>query len=312
MKSLIILLLFATPSYCHGQLPDYYVFLIKGNANVISSGGKPVPLKQNGFIYTSDAIDLKTGAEVTLSDKELRFFVLRSPGIYKTKDIAKTKSDHAPGVTKTYLMLVWNELLNPNHDFTKFTNENIAGVYGGVSRGDLCNNLIFPVAGIITSSDSLHFKWHQTSATAKYALIIYDTERKEIINVAVQDTQKTLNITEAVHAMPGNYYWLVKGEKAGCEDEVPVYFEIITREAEQKLVASLLQTDEHTDLPGQLQAVNKLEKNAMIPAAAEYYSKLIEANPGNEALLKSYVLFLLKYGFDNEAYAIWQKAYLKK
>jgi len=312
MKNVITLLLLAISSYCNAQLPDYYIFLIKGEANLIKPAAKPIPVKPNSFIYTSDVIEVKKGAEITLADKSQQFFVLRSPGIYKTKDVAKTKPDHIPGVTQTYLKLVWNELLNPNHDFTKFTNDNIAGVYGGVSRSDECNNLIFPIQGLISSSDSLHFKWHQTSPISKYVLIIYDTERKEVVNMPVKDTQQTLLIKEALHTVTGNFYWLVKGENAGCEDEVPVYFEIITPETEQKMISSLLQGKDYNDLPGRLQAINKLEKNAMIPAAGGYYSKLINDNPGNGALLKSYVLFLLKYGFDKEAYAVWQKGDIKK
>ena len=127
----------------------------------------------------------------------------------------------------------------------------------------------------------------------------------------VKDTQKTLNLIQSLHSVTGNYYWLVKGENPGCEDEVPVYFELMTHENEQKLISSLLPGNANEDLPGQLQAIDKLEKNAMIPAASKYYSSLVNANPGNEALLKSYVLFLLKYGFDEEAVKEW-KAVTKK
>jgi hypothetical protein len=311
MKNLFIVLLF-TSLYCVGQLPDYYVFLVKGDVTVTKPGIKPVPVKQNSFIYKADIINLKNGAEITLADKDQNFFVLRSPGIYEAKNVAKTKPDHIPGITQTYLKLVWNELLNPNHDFTKFTNDNIAGVYGGVSRGDLCNNLIFPVKGLRTSADSLHFKWHQTSPASNYALIIYNSEGKEIVNMPVKDTQKTLHIIQALHSVTGDYYWLVKGENAACEDEEPVYFELMTHENEQKLISSLLPGNRYEDLAGQLQAINKLEKNAMIPAASAYYSTLVNDNPGNEALLKSYIAFLLKYSFDEKAYNMWQKIPVKK
>ena len=115
--------------------------------------------------------------------------------------------------------------------------------------------------------------------------------------MAVKDTQKTLNIIQALHSVTGNYYWLVKGENSGCEDEVPVYFELMTPENEQKLISLLLPKTNNEDLTTQLQAINKLEKNAMIYAASAYYSTLVNANPGNEALLKSYVLFLIKIWF---------------
>ena len=310
MKSLFIALLF-TASCCKGQLPDYYVFLVKGDVKVTKPGARPIAAKQNSFIYKADVIDLKKGAEVTLADKDENFFVLRSPGIYPAKDVAKTKPDHIPGVTQTYIKLVWNELLNPNHDFTKFTKDNIAGVYGGVSRGDVCNNLIFPVRGLRTSADSLHFKWHQTSPASNYSLLIYNSEGKEVVNMPVKDTQKTLHIIQALHSVTGDYYWRVKGENAACEDEDPVYFELMTHENEERFISSLLPGNPHQDLQGQLQAINKLEKNAMIPAAAAHYLNLVHENPGNEALLKSYIAFLLKYSFDAEAYSMWQKLPVK-
>ena len=223
------------------------------------------------------------------------------------KNLVKTKQDQVPGVTQKYLNLVWNELLNPKQDYTNFSNSNVGGVYGGVSRGDACNNLIFPIKGLRTSSDSLHFKWLNTSPATSYELLIYNNEGKEVVNMPVKDTEKTLDIVQSLHAVTGNYYWLVKGEHGGCEDEVPVYFELMSPGSEQRFISSLPPADTYEDLSGQLRLIDKLEKNSMILEASRCFSSLVRSNTDNKALQKSYVLFLLKYGFTKEANDLWQK-----
>ena len=85
MKNLLFLLLFSAYAYCNGQLPDYYAYLVKGEVTVVKPGAKPVLLKQNSFIYKVDEINLKSGAEITLVDKDQNFFVLRTAGSYPAK-----------------------------------------------------------------------------------------------------------------------------------------------------------------------------------------------------------------------------------
>ena len=100
MKTLHTILFLAIFFHCNAQMPDYYIFLVKGDVSVSKPGGKPVLLKQNVFIYKDQVIILKKDAELTLSDRDQNFFVLRSPGINKAKDLNKTKSAHIQGVTQ--------------------------------------------------------------------------------------------------------------------------------------------------------------------------------------------------------------------
>ncbi len=312
MKYICTLLFFLACSQCFSQVHDYYVFLVKGDVYVSKPGTNSALVKQNSFLDNGQLITIKKDAEVTIVGREQEYYVLKSPGTYKVKDLEKEKPNPISGVTKTYLRLVWDELFHPHEDFKSFTTNNSAVVYGGVSRTTDCNNLVFPIPGLKTSGDSLHFKWHKTSAASSYHLLVYDSQRKEVVNMPVKDTQKILNLTADLHSIPGNYYWLVESEDGTCEDEVPVFFELMSKENEQKLIASILAGNNDQDLPGGLQAINKLEKNGLIPAAAEYYSTLVNKYPGEEILLKSYVLFLLKYGYDDRAYSAWQKIPVKK
>jgi hypothetical protein len=97
----------------------------------------------------------------------------------------------------------------------------------------------------------------------------------------------------------------VKSNDATCEDEIPLYFELVTKEAEVRATDSIASINGDTDLSSQLQVINRLEKNGLIDAASDYYVRLIKANQHDAALRKSYVLFLLKYGFNEDALSAW-------
>lgn len=305
MKKILTLLFFIICLQSHSQVHDYYVFLVKGEALVSKTHGTPVLLKQNSLLHNGQVVIIKKGTEVTLAGKNQECYVLNIPGTYKLKDLDKEKPDPVSGVTKTYLKLIWNELFHPNDDFKTFTNNNNAMAYGGVSRGFECNNLIFPINGLKTSSDTLHFKWHQTSPSSKYTFFIYDGEGKDVAKIAIKDTQLTINKNQFSGSKTGKYYWLVKSDDATCEDEVPIYFELMTKNDEAKLISSLITITGNEDLQNKFQIIETLEKKGMIYSAADFYQSLIKENPDDEALRKSCVLFLLKYGFDEEATVAW-------
>ena len=307
MKHLLIVIFYACSQQCQAQLPDYYVYLITGEGTIAKSGAKPVAAKQSQLVYKNDIIVLKKGAEITLADKEASFLVLNTAGTYKASELVKkaTKKTN-DGITGKYLKLLFHELLDPNQDFEKFKKENIAGVWGGVSRGDDCGNRIFPINGLKTSAASIVFKWHKTSPSSKYSFFIYDGEGKELTKMSVKDTIQFVNINETLHGKAGKYFWRAISDDGTCEDEVPIYFDILTMENEKKQADMVAATTGNENLEVQLQQIDKLEKNAFINAASVRYAAAVKANPDNKVLLKSYIAFLLKYGFDNEAKASWK------
>ncbi len=163
--------------------------------------------------------------------------------------------------------------------------------------------MIFPVNGLRTFEDSLSFVWKQTSAAHSYTLFLYDGTGKEIISKPEKDTQAIIS-TVALQLQNGKYYWLIKGENGSCEDGRPLYFELMTKDEEAKLI-DLLITNNSEDLSNQLQIIDKLEKNGLIYVASNYYANAVKANSGDEFLARSYTLFLLQYGFDDEALKVW-------
>jgi len=307
MKYVLILILLAQCHQGQSQLPDYYVYLVTGDVTLSNNGIKPMTVKQKQLVYKNNTIVLKKGAEVTLVDKDGNFLVLNTAGTYKTGELIKkaTKKNNE-GITAKFLKLTFHELLDPHHDFEKFKKENIAGSGGGVSRGDDCDNRIFPVNGLKTSATSIVFKWYKTSPSSNYSFFIYDGEGKQLVKMSVKDTLQPVNINETLQGKTGKYFWLVTSEDGDCEDEVPIYFDLLTRERESEMTERLTGGIDSESLEMQLQQIDKLEKNAFIDAASVRYAALVKANPDNQALAKSYVGFLLKYGFEEEARAAWE------
>ena len=287
------------------QIPDYYVFLVKGDVEVSRPGTKAVLLKQNNFVFKDQIIHLKEKAEITLSDNNQNFFVLKTAGAYKAKDLAKANYYHVPGVTEKYLKLVWSEFFSNHHDYTKFKKSNIAGVYGGVSRGSDCNNLLYPIQYLKTAEDSLHFNWLKTSLESAYTFSIYDKEGTEVVAQIVKDTQATISLKSPLNLMPGKYYWKITSSDGTCEDEEPLSFEVLSPENERMALALII--NKENSVPDKLAAIDKMEKGGFIPAASKYFADLVAANPMDKALRKSYVLFLIKYNFEKEADEVWQQ-----
>lgn len=307
MKNLLLIAFMLACEICSAQqLPDYCVYLVKGEVTLTKGNAKPIAIKQNQFLYKNDVLTLPKNSEITVINKDDKLLVLNTAGSIKVNELEKKFKSNLPSVTKSYAHLVYHELIDPNYDYTSFRQNNVGGVRGGVSRSDDCDNLIFPVKDLKTAQDSIRFKWHSSSPVIDYTLIIYDTSANEIVKTEVKDTSYSVNIKDALHGSTGKYYWVVKGKNPGCEDDA-VPLEIRSKEDEQKLIPALEIQKGNKDILSQLQIVDELEKDKWIYTAMKYYAGIVQNNSGNNPLAKSYVLFLLKYGFDDEAAREWKE-----
>jgi hypothetical protein len=286
-------------------LPEYCVYVVKGNVTVNTAGSQPQKINQNEYLFNNQVLSISKSSEITLINKDAKLLVLNTAGTIKVSDLAKQFSSSSPSITKTYLNLVFHELLDPKYDYTKFKQKNLGGIRGGVSRGGPCDNLIFPTNNLKTAGESIHFRWHQTSPTSDYTFMVYDLTGKELLNISLKDTQQVMNISQVLQGKPGKYYWIIKGRDDYCQEQ-PLSFEIMSKEEEQQIIQSVKVLKGESDLLHQLEIVDELEKNNWIYAAYEYYSTIVKANSDNYPLLKSYVLFLLKYGFVEEAETTWK------
>lgn len=306
MKTFLFAALCFTFYLCKAQaIPDYCVYLVKGKVTVAKANTKHLQIKQKQLLYKNEFLILAKNSEVTLINKEDKLLVLNTPGLIKVNDLSKKFITASPSVTKSYLRLAFHELLDPHYDLSGFIDKNVGGSRGGVSRGDGCDNLVFPIKEFKTAENAIQFKWHKTSPVNNYTFIIYDSLAKETVNLNVKDTQLIIDIDKDLAGKTGRYYWEVKGKNGGCEND-PISFEIINKADEQKLVPNLIFQKGGKDLFSQLQIVDELERDKWIHTAMKYYATIVQNNPDDDPLLKSYVLFLLKYGFNEEAHAAWK------
>jgi hypothetical protein len=306
MRSMVLFVLIFLSGICSAQLPEYYVYLVKGDVTLLKPNKKSEKIKQKHLIFKEDVLAIPANSEVTLVNKDANYIVLNTPGTIKVSELGKKTHDSYTGVTKKYMHLVWHELLDPGYDYTKFKQQNLGGTWGGASRGGPCPKLIWPVNGLKTSMDSVKFRWNKTSPAASYTFYIYDDKGDEVVKMQSLDTVKTVDLKQGLKLQPGKYYWLIKSSEGGCEDEDPHFIELMSGADEASLVASLVPQTVEVDLISQLDKIDRLEKNALIFKASDYYAAVIKVNPGNLPLFKSYIAFLLKYGFDTEAQSAWQ------
>ena len=306
MKNLLSIAFMLACEICNAQqLPDYCVYLVKGTVTITRDNAKPVQVKQKDLIYKNELLVLGKNSEITLINKDDRLLVWNTAGAINVNDLAQKFTTSSPSVTKGYLNLAFHELLDPDYDYSNFKQHNVGGTKGGVSRGKECITLIFPVNDLKTSEDSIRFKWHGSSPLNDYTLVIYDSSSNEIIKTEAKDTQKTINIRDVLHGNKGKYHWLVKEKNQGCT-AAPISFEIMTKENEEKLFPAMNTQNGNKNILSRLEIVDELEKEKWIYTAMKYYGAIVHDNPGNSPLAKSYVLFLLKYGFEDEAKKEWK------
>lgn len=301
------LLLFATFKLAAQQMPEYVVYLVKGDVMVQKNNSVPEKVKQHRFLYRPETLILKPGAEVTLSNKDGISFHLKAPQSYPVSSIAKLQANAGKSVTQKYLNLLYHELLDPNHDYNKFKKENAGGVWGGVQRSSGCGNLLFPSAGAKISDEKVPFTWRKTAKDNDYQLTVYDEDGNELKKIAVQDTLIELANEKLALLQPGKYYWKVQSTSAGCEDEVPQEFEIISPEEKNRVDAPFIKL---TSLSDQLEFITFLENAQYILLAKKHLKTLADAS-GNTALRKTYAWFLLRHHFDKEAEETFSLAHSK-
>lgn len=302
MKRAIVIIFLIASFTSMSQFPEYYVYLVKGEVFQRKPNGRATAVKQKSLLYKSDEVTLKRDAAVTLVNSQQQNLVLSTAGIYKVAELMKRMHTNNTGLAKKYLSLVWLELLNSGVS----RKETLAANWGGLStRGDLCNNRIFPVNGLKTAADSLHFRWLATSPSRSYTLRLLDGGGTEIMNQVISDTQALLPVNQIVKNKGGKFYWLVKSNDGACEDEVPFYFDVLSKEEEAKLVEGLLSPSTGEEVIDRLQVIDRLEKQALIYEALAYFRNLVNDQPGNKPLKRSYAAFLMKYGFEDEAKLLW-------
>jgi hypothetical protein len=268
MKHIVIMTLIVLPLLSHGQFPIYYIELVRGDVSIYHDNIR-VPLKPRTLLYRNDVIRINNSrSEVTLVNRQAEFVVLNKKGKYKMADLEKINVK-AVGVTEKYFHLVWEELLQPHKDYTKYNVMNM-GSWGGVSRGS-CSIGKFPFPDMVLTDSNIVFKWDSLLNTTGYRFTIKNESKADIVRLSVRDTQISVDMS-VLHSPSGQFYWSVTGETAPCSPMPDYKFTVATKEAYQTMTNQVLTFIEKTG-NYQLKAAELLAQKGLYEAAAECIKK---------------------------------------
>lgn len=198
------------------QLPEYYVYLLKGQATIDTYNNKGVKMKLGALLYKADQVKVTDqNTSITLLNHDDFFVEINKPGLYKVEDLMKLKRPEHPGITKTYLEFIWKELFNGEKDRNSLAKMGFAGSWGGVYRG-ACGGPVLPLDGSCLASDTIIFTWDKSHDSKKYFFSIMDSLKREIISVLVFDTSFGMLKRNLLAETKGSFYWCVRTAEDKC------------------------------------------------------------------------------------------------
>lgn len=301
MKYLFVILLLFICFGAHSQSFDgLCVYSIKGKVTFSKGAIKDKEIIQNQFLNKEDVITVSKNSEIQLFNKHGNFMEITLPRKYNFSNLEqKINSNTKNPVTKMYLKLVYEKILNPDYDLAKVKQNSLASSYGGASRGAQCNSILFPPPGFKTSDSMVPFLWKAYSLNAKYNLNFYDKNQMKIASFVVGDTQQIFNINKISKQKLGRYYWDFYGLNANCDSDSLIFFEILSSKNMQLQIAKIKEKIKGESLTSQLDFISQLEAGGYINEANKNYEEVIKKFPENIILAESYKIFLLKYGIRN-------------
>ncbi len=265
--SLTVALCFSSNAF--SQLPNYYVYLVKGDVYVKRDKQKSVKLKPKDFIYPTDRIEIKKdGVDLRLSDKEGTLVQLNKKGNYVANALNVPHAAHSNSITKKYLHLLWEELFESKSDLLHFKIKSIAGSTGGVSRGG-CDYIKAPLHRTMTIDDTIKFSWRSTGSKEGYAFKIYN-EGDVVFDIILRDTMLIMDVTN--WRVDGKINWSVSPLNENC-NPAPVYLlTLADTEAIKQFMASI--TGRRGDFDDErlyyLYAADELSQAGLFEEAEEY------------------------------------------
>jgi len=309
MRILSILILIIVSSKVFAQEPEYYSYLVKGQVQYKKAKAKPSSLAPKTLLYSDDAIILPKGknAEVTLVDKKSNYIIISAPGTYKVADLPQKAHKEPESITGKYFHMVWEELFQPQKDFSRFKKRNLPGITGGVSRGD-CDVLKGPFNESVLGDVDITFSWRNFSSDQLYTFLLIDEELNEVLRLKIRDSQIILNSGAWRRRQIARYYWKVISSNSTCTDFPTYEFQLWTdKEITEKVnnIKASVANNGDTTLY-HIQIAELLEKQNMFDEANKYYLSALEQT-SDQVLKSAYAAFLLRMGKEKEAELVYMK-----
>ena len=309
MRILSILILIIASIKVSAQEPEYYSYLVKGQVQYKKAKAKPLNLVPKTLLYSEDAIILPKGknAEVTLVDKKSNYITISTPGTYKVSDLPQKSHKEPESITGKYFHMVWEELFQPQKDFSRFKKRNLSGVTGGVSRGD-CDVLKWPFNEAVLGNGDITFTWKNFATDPLYSFVLSDEKNNEVLRVRVRDTQLILNSTAWLKGPRNRYYWKVTSSNSSCtalpSNDLRLWSNKEITQRLNEIKSSVMNNGDATLY--HIQIAELLVKENMFEEANKYYLAVLDQS--NDPILRSaYASFLLRINKEKEAELVYMK-----
>jgi hypothetical protein len=256
-----------------GAQQRHFILLLKGDVFLIQPNHSPIKAKPLQSLSLNDGIQLGNDqSEITIGNTTGGRTVIKGKGIYKITDIQKKEDTRGPGETSKFFTYLYEELLHPKKGFSQ---QSIAASWGGGERGATCNTIKWPLNNSFSSKDSIAFKWGHESGTLNYNFILYDSEGNDLFNCNLRDTQIVVNMAKLRTGEEKRYFWSINSVIQPCRTIVKYFFDLVSREEEEKMVAALIKEVAINDnkILYDLEIADKLGQNGFIDKALEYFDK---------------------------------------
>lgn len=278
MRVIVAVMICVAPLLSYSQA-KYFVHLVKGSPQWITSGGAKKAVSQKSMLLPGDAIKLNgSGDEVMVIDEQSNIFTIKGKGLRKVNDFKTMTPKRSTGITKKYFELVWEELIHAHADPYKFSVENIAGSLGGVSRDNGSITISSPWNGAILDDDTLTFAWSYLADQPKEVKVcFYTSEGEELLCEYITDT--ILKLQTAPFFKKGEAYaWSILDPLKNSEPPAKFSFSLLEHQDYKKLVDAVVkQVPEYdSELLQELEIAEAFRQNKLFSEALKKIALIIK------------------------------------
>lgn len=272
MKIFITAVILLFCSQLGAQQQQYFILLIKGDVLVKQQG---YPLKKAKVLQKlslNDSIYLNNDqSNITIANTSGSRTELKGKGKYRITEIQIKENSKGPGATSKFFAFLYEELLHPKKGFNQ---QSIAASWGGGSRASV-ESVKWPINGLVSSGDSILFKWRHKNKMLNYNFILYDNSMNEIFNCNVRDTQlviKTINLRVRDKI---RYFWSIKSVSESTLTLSKYHFELVSKEEEERMTDSIIKEIpiNEQEILYHLEIADKLGRNGLVDKALEYFEQ---------------------------------------
>lgn len=269
---------------------DYFVYHFTGKVYFVDNLNAKSIVFYNYPVAPTTRFILEQNAELIIRDKSYNLLIIKEKGEYTEKDVRQIYNDSK--IKQNFASSVYEfivaETVNSTGDIERYAERNMQQK-GGVSRGCINFDEIYPLNGQVMANDNLLFKWNSFASDSQYEFKIsnsndLNSERILFSHITNDTLIRYSDLSSDIMLVRQPMYWGVniKGQ-AACQRKE---FQIMDSEKYSTLRISLQDSiDKGASIIDQLvELAVKYEENGLIQEAIDCYEFAFKSS-GNYAFL---------------------------